>query len=208
MSSTPFPSTANSSAPIGHSDSGKTGASTSMTVLFGSLVVFSSLFAALLLLCFFWQYRRAQRRGPPGGAVLEYDEAQGTYRGVPKMWEVWTQSEPSGSQGDLESITPLSADVERAPRINPESTTSSRASNLRRFAFRRPIPPTEVTPPGSVPTSRLRMSFIIAMPCADPPNRRRSVLSQGPSVNGDWGRREYAIGIYHAPYLEESSVQP
>jgi hypothetical protein len=103
---------------------------------------------------------------------------------------------------------PLSADVERAPHVNPEPTTS-RTSNLRRFAFRRPTPPlTEVTPPGSVPTSRLRMSFIIAMPYADPPNRRQSVLSQGPSVNGDWGHREYAIGIYHAPFLEESSVQP
>jgi hypothetical protein len=71
-----------------------------MPVLFGSLVVFSSLFAALLLLCFFWQYRRVQRRG----AVLEYDEPQGAYRGVPKMWEVWTQGEPSGGQGDRESI--------------------------------------------------------------------------------------------------------
>ena len=72
-----------------------------MPVLFGSLVVFCSLFAALLLLCFFWQYRRAQRnRGP----VLEYDEVQGAYLGVPKMWEVWTQGEPNGSQGDWENI--------------------------------------------------------------------------------------------------------
>ena len=71
-----------------------------MTLLFGSLVIFSSLFAAFLLLCFFWQYRRAQRRG----LVLEYDDTIGTYRGVPKMWEVWTQGEPSGNQRDWESV--------------------------------------------------------------------------------------------------------
>jgi len=51
------------------------------------------------------------------------------------------------------------------------------------------------------------MTFIIAMPHKDPPNRRQSVLSQGTSVNGDWGDREYAIGIYHAPFREESSAE-
>ncbi|KAI9441684.1 hypothetical protein H4582DRAFT_1403589 [Lactarius indigo] len=80
------------------SDSGKKPAS--MTVLFGALVVFSSLFAVFLLLCFFWQYRRALRRG----LVLEYDDTTETYRGVPEMWEVWTQAEPNGSQRDWGSI--------------------------------------------------------------------------------------------------------
>jgi hypothetical protein len=113
-----------------------------------------------------------------------------------------------------ENVQPLSANVERAPRVNPEPMTS-RASNLRRFAFRRPTPHTEVPPASdveaaaaSVPMSSLHMTFIIAMPHKDPPNRRQSVLSQGTSVNGgDWGRREYAIGIYHAPFREESSAE-
>ena len=210
-----------------------------MTLLFGTLVIFSSIFAAFLLLCFFWQYRRAQRRV----VVLEYDETIGTYKSVPKMWEVWTQHEPGGSQRHWESfrvsramrppplalyfcdllktqpknVQPLSANVERAPRVNhdnPEPMTS-RASNLRRFAFRRPTPTphTEVPPhsdvevAASVPMSSLHMTFIIAMPHRDPPNRRQSVLSQGTSVNGDWGNREYAIGIYHAPFREESSAE-
>ncbi|KAI9465315.1 hypothetical protein BJY52DRAFT_1246484 [Lactarius psammicola] len=181
----------------------------SMTLLFGSLVVFSSLFAAFLLLCFFWQYRRAQRRG----LVLEYDETIGTYRGVPKMWEVWTQGEPSGSQRDWESVRPLSVDPESALRVNPEPTASPTSHPHRslRCAFRRPAPPPEAPPrrdSPDAPMSSLRTTFIIAMPCADPPNRRQSVLSQGPSVNGDWGQREYAIGIYHAPFREESSVSP
>ena len=72
----------------------------SMTLLFGTLVIFSSIFAAFLLLCFFWQYRRAQRRG----IRLEYDETIGTYKGVPKMWEVWTQHEPGESQRDWETF--------------------------------------------------------------------------------------------------------
>lgn len=90
---------------------------------------------------------------------------------------------------------------------------TSRASNLRRFAFRRPTPHTEVPPPSdveaaaSVPMSSLHMTFIIAMPHKDPPNRRQSVLSQGTSVNGDWGNREYAFGMYHAPFREESSAE-
>jgi len=148
--------------------------------------------------------------------VLEYDETIGTYRGVPKMWEVWTRGEPSGTQRDWEGgVRPLSANVERAPRVSPDPMTSH-ASNLRRSlreAFRRPTPTTKVPPPGdmeteaTIPMSRLRMTFIIAMPCADPPNRRQSVLSQGPSVNGNWGHREYAIGIYHAPFREGSSIE-
>ena len=232
MSSTPPPPgtnltpSANNPTSTGLSDSGKTGGPRSMTVLFGSLVVFSALFAAFLLLCFFWQYRRAQRRT----VVLEYDETIGAYSGVPEMWEVWTQGEPSGSRRDWGSLKvsrttslcyfcelltrpdilqPLSANVELPPRVNPEHMTSP-ASNLRRCGCRRPEPPTAAAPPGdleaaaSVPMSRLRMTFIIAMP-SDPPNRRQSVRSQGPCLNGD-AHREYAIGIYHAPFREESSV--
>jgi len=184
--------------------SGRSGTS-SMTLLFGSLVIFSSLFAAFLLLCFFWRYRRARHRG----TVLEYDETIGTYRGVPNMWEVWIQGEPSGSQRDWGSVRPLSVDVEHAPRVNPEPTTSP-ASRWRRLLwnrFRRPNPPSDDgVGAASAPLSSLRMSFIIAMPRADPPNRRHSVISQGPSVNGDWGNREYAIGVYHAPFREESSL--
>ena len=81
-----------------------------MTLLFGTLVIFSSIFAAFLLLCFFWQYRRAQRRV----VVLEYDETIGTYKSVPKMWEVWTQHEPGGSQRHWESFR-----VSRAMRPPP-----------------------------------------------------------------------------------------
>ena len=71
-----------------------------MTLLFSSIVIFSSLFAAFLLLCFVLRYRRALRRG----IALEYDETIGTYKGVPNMWEVWTQGEPGGSQRDWGSI--------------------------------------------------------------------------------------------------------
>ena len=102
---------------------------------------------------------------------------------------------------------PLSVDVERAPRVNLEPALHSR--RLLWNAFRRPDPQPDAPPPddglGAVavaPGSSLRVSYIIAMPCADPPNRRHSLLSQGPSVNG-WGNREYAIGFYHAPYREE-----
>ncbi|KAH9050923.1 hypothetical protein EDB83DRAFT_2399199 [Lactarius deliciosus] len=175
-------------------DSGKRPAS--MTLLFGSLVIFSSLFASFLLLCFFWKYRRALHRG----LVLEYDDTIGTFRGIPEMWEVWTQGEPGGSQRDWKSIRPLSADLGRAPPVNPEPTYDD-------------IPPAPLcrlpdAAASSAPMSSLRTTFIIAMPCADPPNRRQSVLSQGPSVNGDWGLREYAIGIYHAPFREESPLSP
>ncbi|KAH9174906.1 hypothetical protein EDB89DRAFT_420118 [Lactarius sanguifluus] len=206
MSSTSFLSSASLTTITGiptftsTSDSGKRPAS--MTLLFGSLVVFSSLFAVFLLLCFFWQYRRALRRG----LVLEYDDTMGTYRGVPKLWEVWTQGEPSGSQRDWKSIRPLSADVERAPPVHPEPTTTSPSFRSR------PAPPPEAPSPdaaaSSAPMSSLCTTFIVAMPCADPPNRRQSVLPQGLSVNADWGLREYAIGIYHAPFREESPLSP
>jgi hypothetical protein len=101
---------------------------------------------------------------------------------------------------------PLSVDVERAPRVNPEPASHSR--RLLWNAFRRPDPPPDddLRAVGAAPGSSLRVSFIIAMPCADPPNRRHSVLSQGPSVKGGWGNREYAIGFYHAPFREESSL--
>ncbi len=100
--SSPSPTSLTSETPTftGPSDSGKRGAPASATLLFGAVVIFSSLFVAFLLLCFFWQYRRAQRTG----VVLEYDEMMGTYRGTPKMWEVWTQAEPSGDQRDWGSI--------------------------------------------------------------------------------------------------------
>jgi hypothetical protein len=80
-----------------------------MTLLFGSLVGFCLLFAASLLLCLYWRYRRAPRRG----VVLEYDETMGTYRGVPNMCEVWTQGEPSGGQGDWGSV--------RVSRVTPST---------------------------------------------------------------------------------------
>lgn len=175
-----------------------------MTLLFGSIVVFCSLFAAFVLLCFFWQYRRAHQLR---GVLLEYDEAMGAYRGVPKMWEVSTQDEPSGGQRSWGSVRPLSVDdVERAPEPTTPPTSLPRRS--LRDAFRRSVqPPPQATAEGleaaaSVPMSSLRMTFIIAMPCAEPPNRRQSTLSQGTSVNGSWGHREYAIGIHHAPFRE------
>ena len=30
--------------------------------------------------------------------MLEFDESKGTYKGVPEMWEVWIQDEPSGDR--------------------------------------------------------------------------------------------------------------
>lgn len=202
-----------------------------MTLLFGSVVIISSLFTAFML-CFFWRYRRALYRG----IVLEYDETIGAYRGVPKMWELWAQGEPSGSQRDwgsvrvsrtttgvpfvqvkaAENTQPLSVDLERAARVNPEASTSPACHSRRllRNPFCSPDPPPEAHPPddgprpvaAAAPLNSLRMSFIIAMPRVDLPNRRYSVISQGPSVNGDWGNGEYAIGIYHAPFREESSL--
>jgi len=36
--------------------------------------------------------------------MLEFDESKGTYKGVPKMWEVWIQDEPSGGHWEWENI--------------------------------------------------------------------------------------------------------
>lgn len=47
------------------------------------------------------------------------------------------------------------------------------------------------------------MSFVIAMPYADAPNRRRSAISQVSSMGENWRRRDYAIGIYHHPPFRE-----
>jgi len=53
--------------------------------------------------------------------------------------------------------------------------------------------------------SGVRVSFVIMMPHADKPDRRRSEISQVSQVvepQQNWRRREYAIGIYH-PSFEE-----
>jgi hypothetical protein len=55
-----------------------------------------TLFTAFLLLGFFWHHRRRSHD------VLEFDEAKGSYKGVPKMWEVWVEDEPN--QWEWESI--------------------------------------------------------------------------------------------------------
>jgi len=78
------------------------GSPASATLLFGFLVIFVALFAAFLLLAIFWQYHRRRRAG--AAIMLEFDESKGTYRGVPKMWEVWVQDEPSGDRWEWESI--------------------------------------------------------------------------------------------------------
>jgi hypothetical protein len=75
-------------------------ANSSATLLFSFLVVFVALFTAFLLLGFFWNVRRGRRQA----MLLEFDEARGIYKGVPEMWEVWIQDEPSGSQWEWEKI--------------------------------------------------------------------------------------------------------
>jgi hypothetical protein len=82
------------------SSSSRSGTSSSATLLFSFLVVFVALFTAFLLLGFFWTVRRGRRQE----MLLEFDEAKGAYKGVPEMWEVWIQDEPSGSQWEWEKI--------------------------------------------------------------------------------------------------------
>jgi len=159
---------------------------------------------AFLLLGFFWHHRRHSRD------VLEFDEAKGAYKGVPKLWEVWVEDEPN--QWEWESIRPLSVsvDVDRAPTppaVSPAPTSHSRP--LFRNPFRpQPVPTAPQAQHGgtgaeaSVPISGVRMSFIIAMPYAGAPNRRRSEISQLSRVGENWRHRDYAIGVYHPPFRE------
>jgi hypothetical protein len=46
---------------------------------------------AFVLMGFYWNFRRRLREG----MALEFDEARGTHRGVPRLWQVWIQDEPS-----------------------------------------------------------------------------------------------------------------
>jgi hypothetical protein len=61
----------------------------------------------------------------------------------------------------------------------------------------------EVTTTGLI--SGVRVSFIVMMPHAETPDRRRSEISQVSQVveqQQNWRRKEYAIGIYHPSFNE------
>ncbi|KAH9976218.1 hypothetical protein BGW80DRAFT_907268 [Lactifluus volemus] len=116
------------------SSSSRSGTSSSATLLFSFLVVFVALFTAFLLLGFFWTVRRGRRQE----MLLEFDEAKGAYKGVPEMWEVWIQDEPSGSQWEWEKIRPLSVDFDRAP-ILPVMSATPRPRSRSRLGLRNPF---------------------------------------------------------------------
>jgi len=97
-------STATSTSTSGASAGNPTGTPASATLLFGFLVIFVALFTAFLLLAVLWQYQRRRRDAASSQIMLEFDESKGTYRGVPKMWEVWIQDEPSGGHWEWENI--------------------------------------------------------------------------------------------------------
>ncbi|KAI9508523.1 hypothetical protein F5148DRAFT_885550 [Russula earlei] len=201
-----------SSSPTGDG-SGKGNSPASATILFGFLVIFVALFAAFLLLSFFWRYQRS-RRG--GDGALESDGSRGKHdlNRVPKMWEVWIQDDPSGGRWSWESVMPLSIDVDRASSERGISTAPHSRLRWPRNPFRRrPAPspaPTQqqqqqhesgLGAEAQALISGMRMSFVIAMPQADAPNRRRSEISQASRADS-WRRREYAIGTYHPPLWE------
>ncbi|KAI0302394.1 hypothetical protein B0F90DRAFT_212636 [Multifurca ochricompacta] len=211
MSSSSSPSISSSSTdvptptPTASSGSGKDATPASATLLFGILVIFLALFAAFMLLGFFWHIQRRRRRD----VVLQFDEENGVYRGVPKMWEVWTKDENGGSPGEWENIRPLSLDVNRAPPgkvISPESRLRPWLRNPFYRSTAPPPPPQEEAQLDSVgagaPVNGIRTSFIIAMPYAGTPNWRRSMLSQASHVETSWQHREYAIGTYRPPFLD------
>ncbi|KAH9956481.1 hypothetical protein BC827DRAFT_1270852 [Russula dissimulans] len=196
------------------SDSSSTPAST--TLLFGFLVIFVALFAAFLFLGFFWQYQRLRRR-----RAADLDEGRGADRKtVPKMWEVWIQDEFSGDRDprSWESIRPLSVDVGHGPSSGQAAApTLTRSRRWPRNLFRhQPVPP---APPQPQPPNNstgaegqalsmygsMRMSFVIAMPHTDAPNRRRSEISQVSRAE-IWRGREYAIGMYHPPFWERAPL--
>jgi hypothetical protein len=112
-------------------------------------------------------------------------------------------------------IQPLSIDVDRelSGRAIPPAPRSRRFWPRNLF-HRRSVPPPSsqaeqqldsagAGAAGVDVSARLlagatRMSFIVAMPHADMPNRRRlSEISQLSRVGENWRRREFAIGVYH-----------
>jgi len=144
--------------------------------------------------------------------MLDSDEIKATTGGVPKLWEVCVMDGPDGNQWEWESVRPLSIDVDREPSrraISPAPTPRSRRFWPRNFLFhRRSAPPPSqaeqldggagvVDVSARLLAGATRMSFIVAMPHADMPNRRRSEISQLSRVGENWRRREYAIGVYH-----------
>lgn len=152
--------------------------------------------------------------------MLEFDESKGTYRGVPKMWEVWVQDEPGGDRWEWESIRPLSVDADHTSSSRQATSPQLRPGGTWSRLFRRgpvplPLPRSSQPPeeaqqqshgPGAEAASLIsdvRMSFVIAMPHVDTPNRRQSTLSQFSRVGENWWRKEYSIGTYHPPFREE-----
>jgi len=145
--------------------------------------------------------------------MLDFDEIKATVGGVPKLWEVCVMDGPVGNQWEWESIRPLSIDVDRERELSgraisptPPTPSSRRFWPLRHLFRRRSVPPPsqaeQLEGAGAEVSARLlagatSMSFIVAMPHADMPNRRRSEISHLSRVGENWRRREYAIGVYH-----------
>lgn len=106
---TPSPITTTAATPT---STGSGSTPPSATLLFGFLVIFVALFSAFLLLCFLWQYQR-RRRALQAGALPEFDENGRSYGygygGVPKLWEVWIQDEPSHWEWENVRVGPTPA---------------------------------------------------------------------------------------------------
>ncbi|KAI0266460.1 hypothetical protein BC834DRAFT_129879 [Gloeopeniophorella convolvens] len=200
--STVASSTVNGTAPAPTATQASGGSHTaSASMLFAFLVVIMSLFACFMLAGYFWHYGRRRR-----GIVLQFDEAKGTYTGVPKMWEVWIQADPNGSKGRWESMKPLSVDAGPASTKSSPVTPPARRPWFHHASRRSPMPSQPrlngagAGVPGSV--DGIQVSFIVAMPGASAQSWRRSGLSQHSSHWGQWQTGEYVIGTYHAPFRE------
>jgi hypothetical protein len=98
-------STTDSITPTPTSSSGPGGgAPATATLLFGFLVIFAALFAAFLLLAFFWKIQQRRQTA----FLPEFDDIRGSNRGVPKLWEVWIRDEASEKEWNWENATTVS----------------------------------------------------------------------------------------------------
>ncbi|KAF8504793.1 hypothetical protein F5888DRAFT_785467 [Russula emetica] len=221
----PSPSSTTDSTTTTPSASGSSGAGagapTTATLLFGFLVIFAALFAGFLLLAFFWKIQQRRQTA----FLPEFDDIRGSNRGVPKLWEVWIRDDPTEKEWNWETTTttPLSVDVGRVPSeqaVSPPTSRSRRPWPYSLFRRRPARPPRSqvaqqqqldvhgVTGAEEVTTgliSGVRVSFVIVMPHAETPDRRRSEISRVSQVveqQQNWRRREYAVGIYHPSFKE------
>ncbi|KAI0045025.1 hypothetical protein FA95DRAFT_178779 [Auriscalpium vulgare] len=190
-------------------------------MLFGILAVFVSVFAVFAIGGGLWHHYR--RRGPQNGIVLEYDEAAGEYRGVPKLWEVWAEDvhEKHEKSCPWDGLQPLAIEIYPAPNGTSPGETQPRHDwlpHIRRYTSSSSSTSDEqsvdeksvVKNPsdGEGEAGAAQVSFIIAMPYPGCSTRapQRDVRWSGATLRRpDWICGEYVIGTHHAPFRENEA---